>query len=158
MRIRILAVGRLREDYLRAAAADYAGRLRPYAQLEVVEVPGLPDPARPTAAAVAKVRGEEAALLLRRMKPDETLVALDPGGRTLTSEEFAAFLQPHEAAGKTLVFAVGGSWGLGRELLERAAARISLSAMTFPHGLARVILMEQLFRAFRIMRGEVYHK
>lgn len=158
MRLRILAVGKLKEDYLRAAAADYLARIKPYAQIEVVEVQGLPDPVQPSPAAVERVKDEEASALLGRLQPGEILVALDPKGRALTSEGLAHFLRKHGESGSRLALAVGGSWGLGRALLERASASLSLSSMTFPHGLARVILLEQIYRALRINRGEKYHK
>ena len=158
MRLRVLAVGKLKEDYLREAAADYAARLKPYARFALIEVAGLPDPARPTPAALERVKEEEASALLQRLETGEVLVALDPKGQALTSEAFAEFLRPHAAVGARVAFAVGGSWGLGPSLLNRAAASISLSPMTFPHGLARLILLEQLYRACKILRGETYHK
>ncbi|MGE5527948.1 MAG: 23S rRNA (pseudouridine(1915)-N(3))-methyltransferase RlmH [Patescibacteria group bacterium] len=158
MKLRILAVGRLKEDYLRAAAADYTARIKPYAQIEVVEVAGLRDPARLSSAAIERVKDEEAAALLGRVLPGEILVALDQEGRKLDSEGFARFLKGHEESGSRLALAVGGSWGFGRAVLERASLSLSLSPMTFPHGLARVILLEQIYRAFRIIRGEKYHK
>ena len=158
MRVRILAVGRLKEDYLRAAAADYAARLRPYLQLEVVELPDLPDPPHVSPAAVARVQEEEGAAILRRMEADETLVALDARGRMMSSGELAEFIRPCFARGDRLCFAIGGSHGLGRAVIERADLVLSLSPLTFPHGLARLILLEQLYRAVKILRGEKYHK
>ena len=158
MRVRILAVGRLKEDYLRAAAADYATRLKPYLQLEVVEVPDLPDPPHASPAAITRVQEEEGAALLRRVEPEETLVALDGRGRMMSSEELAEFLRPYFARGGRLSFAIGGSHGLGRAVLARADLILSLSPLTFPHGLARIILLEQLYRAVKILRGEKYHK
>jgi len=154
----VLAVGKLKEDYLREAVADYAARLKPYAQFTLVEVAGLPDPPRPSPAALERVKEEEAASLLQRLDAGEILVALDPRGQALTSESFAEFLRPHAAIGARLAFAIGGSWGLGPSLLARAAASLSLSPLTFPHGLARLILLEQLYRACKILRGETYHK
>ncbi len=158
MRIRLIAVGKLKEDYLRAGVADYAARIRPYARLDLVEVAGLPDPARPGPGAIDRLKEEEASAILRRLQTGEILVALDPRGANWSSEDLADFLQRHEAAGAGLAFVIGGSLGLGRSLLARAAAKLSLSAMTFPHGLARLILLEQIYRAFKIIRGETYHK
>ena len=158
MKVRILAVGRLKEDYLRAAAADYAARLKPYLRLEITEVPDLPDPPQASPAAVDKVKEEEAAALLGRLEPAETLIALDARGQMMDSEELAEFLRPYFARGGRLAFALGGSHGLGRAVLARADFVLSLSPLTFPHGLARVILLEQLYRAVKIIRGEKYHK
>ncbi|MGE5599205.1 MAG: 23S rRNA (pseudouridine(1915)-N(3))-methyltransferase RlmH [Bacteroidota bacterium] len=158
MKLRLIAVGKLKEGYLRAGVADYAARLQPYVHLDMVEVPGLPDPPRPTAAAVTRVKEGEADLILQRLAPGEPLIALDPRGRVLDSEGFAAFLRPYDAQGSRLAFALGGSWGLGRAVLDRAVLAFSLSSLTFPHGLARLILLEQLYRACKILRGETYHK
>ena len=158
MKLRILAVGKLKEEYLRAGAEDYAARIRPYAQLELVEVPGLPDPVRATSAAIIKVQTAEGSALLHRVTPGEVLIALDPRGQALTSEGLAEMLAAHESLGSRLAFAVGGALGLSRDVLSRAVSSLSLSAMTFPHGLARLILLEQLYRAFKINRGEPYHK
>ncbi|MGE5549628.1 MAG: 23S rRNA (pseudouridine(1915)-N(3))-methyltransferase RlmH [Bacteroidota bacterium] len=158
MRIRLIAVGRLKEEYLRAGAADFTARLRPYAQLELVEVADSPDPLRPSPAATAQLREAEATAILQRIQTGEILVALDPRGQALTSDGLAEFLRPHDAVGARLAFVIGGSWGLGQAVLARAQAAISLSPMTFPHGLARLILLEQLYRAFKILRRETYHK
>jgi len=158
VRLRIVAIGRLKEDYLRAAIADYTNRIKPYARIELEEVPGLPDPLRGSRASVARIQDGEAVLLLHRLQPGEQLVALDSRGLAMTSEDFAEFLRPQAAAGASATFVIGGSWGLGRAVLDRAVIAISLSPMTFPHAIARLILLEQVYRAFKILRGEAYHK
>ena len=102
MKLRVIAVGRLKEEYLRIGVADFAARLRPYAQLELVEVADQPDPLRPSPAATTQIKEGEAAALLQRLQTGEVLVALDPRGQVLTSEDFANFLRPHDAVGARL--------------------------------------------------------
>lgn len=153
MRLRIVAVGRLKEPHWKAASAEYLKRLRPYANVEVIEVDGRdigPDAARAVAA--------EGADLLRSVAAGSRVVALDPGGREMTSEELAAHLAELMVRGTSdVTFVIGGSAGLAGEVLARADERLALSRMTLPHQLARVVLLEQVYRAFRIMRNEPYH-
>jgi 23S rRNA (pseudouridine1915-N3)-methyltransferase len=153
MRLRIVAVGRLKEPHWKAACAEYLKRLRPYANVEVIEVADRdigPDTARAVAA--------EGADLLRSVAQGSRVVALDLGGRETTSEELAAHLAELMVRGTSdVTFVIGGSAGLAPEVLARADERLALSRMTLPHQLARVVLLEQVYRAFRIMRNEPYH-
>lgn len=153
MRLTVVAVGRLKEAHWRAAAEEYAKRLRPYASLDVVEVAD-----RDISRDVAGARSAEADDILRALPAAAYPVLLDEGGREMTSTELAGWLDALAVAGTSHVaFVVGGSAGIDKRLLEGARERLSLSRMTFPHQLARVLLLEQLYRAFRISRGEPYH-
>lgn len=154
MRIRLVAVGKLKERYWRDAAAEYAKRLAPYARLETVEVPD-----RDVTADEARALSAEAADVLRALPESAYVVALQPEGRARGSEEFAAWLAEAGLAGRSHVaFVIGGAAGLHAEVLARADETLSLGPMTLPHQLARVVLLEQLYRAFRITRGEPYHR
>ncbi len=157
-KLKVIAVGKLKEGYLREGEQDFVGRLRPYGGVEIVEVGFVPDPPTPSPALVCQVLAKEAANILRHIKSDEIVVALDRGGRVLDSPKLASFVRELCEQGRRLAFVVGGSLGLGEEVLARARAKISLSALTFPHGLSRLILLEQLYRACKINAGEKYHK
>lgn len=154
MRIDVIAVGRLKERHWRDAADEYLKRLRPYATVTVTEVAD-----RDVSADEARARAEEAAALLKALPRDAVVCALDPGGTARTSEGFAAWLEAHGTAGRSrIAFLLGGAAGLHEDVLVRADERVSLGPMTLPHQLARVVLLEQLYRAFRIVRGEPYHR
>jgi 23S rRNA (pseudouridine1915-N3)-methyltransferase len=154
MRFTLVAVGRLKEAYWRDAAAEYLKRLRPYATVDVIEVPDR-DVTRDEARALA----DEGADVLRALPDGAHVIALDIGGRRLSSEELADEIAAHMVEGRSHVaFVLGGAAGLSREALARADTRLSLGPMTLPHQLARVVLLEQVYRAFRIMRGEPYHR
>jgi 23S rRNA (pseudouridine1915-N3)-methyltransferase len=153
VRITLIAVGALKEPHWRAAADEYLKRLRPYATVSVVEVADR-DISRDPARALA----EEGAGILKALPPGASVVALDSRGTQMSSEALAEWLQRRMVAGEsTIAFVVGGSAGLAPEVLERAAERLSLGPMTLPHQLARVVLLEQLYRGFKIVRGEPYH-
>lgn len=153
MRATVVAVGRLKEPHWRAAADEYAKRLRPYATLDLVEVAD-----RDISRDVAIARSAEADDILRALPAGAHVVALDEAGRERSSPELAAWLDDLAVRGVSHVaFVVGGSAGLDARVRAAARERLSLSRMTFPHQLARVLLLEQLYRAFRISRGEPYH-
>ena len=154
MRLTIIAVGRLKERYWRDAADEYLKRLGPYATVRVAEVDDR-DSGRDEARALA----EEGADVVRAIPDGAHVIALEIGGKQLSSEAFAARLSALALDGRSNVaFAIGGSVGLSGEVLARADERMSLGPMTLPHNLARVVLLEQIYRAFRINRGEPYHK
>ncbi len=159
LHITILAVGRLKEGFWAAGAAEYLKRLPPYARVKVVEVndEGFSDKSTP--AMLEKVVEKEGDRLLKRLQPGTCLVALDQKGVMRSSEEMAGLLDNLALEGKSdITFAIGGSLGLSQRVLERSDFRLSFSRMTFPHQLVRVILLEQVFRWFKIARGEPYHK
>lgn len=155
MRITVIAVGRLKERFWREAADEYLKRLGGYADVQVVEIADR-DPGR---GGEAKALAAEAADILKALPASAHLVTLEIGGKPLTSEGFSARLDALALAGSSHVaFVIGGSHGLAPEVLQRAGERLSLGPMTLPHNLARVVLLEQVYRAFRISRGEPYHK
>lgn len=154
MRITLVSVGRLKERFWRDAADEYVKRLGSYASLRVHEVPDR-DSGRDALRALA----EEGADILRALPGGAHVIALDVSGTQLSSEGFAEKLERLAIEGTSSVaFVIGGSVGLAPRVLERADWRLSLGSMTLPHNLARVVLLEQIYRAFRIMRGEPYHK
>ena len=153
MRLRIAVVGRVKEPHWRAACDEYLKRLRPYATVDVVEVSDRDlgtDPARAVAA--------ESVDLLRALPEGSYVVVLDLGGSQRTSEQFSEDLAALMVRGRSdVTFVIGGSAGIAPEVLARADVVLSLSKMTLPHQLARVVLLEQIYRAFKIMRNEPYH-
>jgi 23S rRNA (pseudouridine1915-N3)-methyltransferase len=153
VRIRVAAVGKLREAHWRAASDEYLKRLGRYATLEVVEIAD-----RDLAGGVERAVGAEGADLVKAIPADSYVIALEIGGTQRTSEELAARLETLMLGGSSdITFVVGGSAGLAAAVLTRADERLSLSRMTLPHQLCRVVLLEQLYRAFRIIRHEPYH-
>ncbi len=153
MKLRVLAVGRDRSGLFAPAAAEYAGRLGRYLRFDVVEV----SEAR-RHAGTPRAKEEEGAALLARIDPREHVVALDERGKEYTSLELARRVEAWLAAGRDVTLVLGGSDGLSAEVLSRASEKMALSRMTLAHRLARVVLLEQLYRAMTILRGEPYHK
>ena len=157
--ITILAVGRLKEKYLVEGAAEYLKRLSAYAKVNVVEVDDEAFAENLSPAGREKVKDKEAERLLNRLRPATFLIALDVKGKMHSSEEMAEVFNKLALEGKgDITFAIGGSLGLSEKVLERAGLRLSFSKLTFPHQLMRVVLLEQIFRWFKIARGEPYHK
>ncbi len=154
MRLSVIAVGKLKERFWREACEEYLKRLSAYATVRVTEVADR-DPARGEARALA----EEGADVLRAIPEGAHVIALDIGGKQLSSEAFSARLEALALDGRsTVAFVIGGSVGLDPTVVARADERLSLGPMTLPHNLARVVVLEQVYRAFRISRGEPYHK
>lgn len=154
MEILILAVGKIKENYLKLAAAEYAERLSRYARISTVEVPEEDIGARPE----RSVKSLEADRILSKMPAGYRIVALDRLGKEMSSEELAAYIEGQMTSGASrFAFILGGPLGLADEVLARADLRLSLSKLTFPHQLARVLLLEQLYRCFKIIRKEPYH-
>lgn len=151
MKLKFLSVGKDRSGLFAPAVDDYLERLAHVAKVESIELSA-------SRATGLKGRDEEAAALLGKVGARDVLVALDVTGKPLASVEFARWLARQQDAGRDVAFAIGGDEGLGPGVLERAALVLSLSAMTFPHRLARLVLAEQVYRAFTILRGEPYHK
>jgi len=154
MRITLIAVGRLKERHYRDAADEYLKRLTPYASVDVIEVPDR-DVTRDETRALA----EEGTAILKALPDGAHVVVLEVGGEQRTSEEFSAWIAQGMLQGRShIAFVIGGAAGLAPEVLFRADGRISLGPMTLPHQLARVVLLEQVYRSFRIMRNEPYHR
>lgn len=160
MIFRIIAVGRLRERYWQEAISDYVRRLRPYGRVEIVEVPEarIPDNASP--AEEEKAMAQEAEGILARLKKQEgPLVVLDRKGKALDSLELAEWLGKQLLEGPSeITWIIGGPLGLDPSVLKRADLVISFSRLTFPHQMMRLILLEQIYRSFRIIHREPYHK
>ena len=144
---------------MRALADEYLKRLGRYDRYEEIELPDLPEPGEGSAVLEEKVKTREGEAILARIKPGDRVIALTIGGKARSSEDLAKHLRELKTAGcGRLVFVIGGSLGLGGNVLARADEELSMSAMTFPHQLARVMLLEQLYRAEKINAGERYHK
>lgn len=159
MNIQIVAVGKLKEAYLVQGIAEYVKRLGPYAKMHLVEVPDEKAPESMSAAEEAQVKQREGERLLAQLRSDAFVVALAIDGRTLSSEELSRQLQDLATYGRSHVaFVIGGSLGLAPEVLARADLKLSFGRMTLPHQLMRLVLVEQVYRAFKIARGEPYHK
>lgn len=155
MKITIIAVGKLKEKFWKQALEEYLKRLQSYADVRVCEIPDR-DPARFGDAKTLELEGADIVAAL----PDRAhVILLDIDGKLYSSEDIADFMGSHMSEGIShLVFVIGGSLGVSPEVRNRAHSRMSLGRITLPHNLARVVLVEQIYRAFRIMRGEPYHK
>ena len=154
----ILCVGRLKEAYWRDACGEYLKRLSRYGKPELIEVDDLPEPEHASDADRQKIMQKEGEALLKRLRPTDYVVAMCIDAPQLTSEGLADLLQDRDQHGGRTVFVIGGSLGLSDQVVARADRRLSMSKMTFPHQLARVMLLEQLYRARKILAGERYHK
>ncbi len=158
MRIRILCVGKLKENFYQQACEEYQKRLTKYATVEIVEVADESAPEQLSHAEQQQVLYREGQRLQKQSKGDVTL-ALCIGGKQESSEEFAKRLCSYESSGISCVqFLIGGSLGLHESLIQAADEKLSLSKLTFPHNLARLVLLEQTYRAMKINRNEPYHK
>jgi len=152
-------VGKLKEKFYAEAAAEYVKRLSRYCKLEIVELPEERLPEDPSAAQINAALAKEAEAVRGKLPPSAGLVALCVEGRMRSSEELAQLLETWSNRGeKRLVFLIGGSHGLHESVKAQAWAKLSMSPMTFPHHLARVMLLEQLYRAYQINAGTKYHK
>jgi 23S rRNA (pseudouridine1915-N3)-methyltransferase len=159
MKVTIIAVGKLKEKYLKEGIGEYSKRLSRFCDLQLVEVEDEQVPDTLSQAQEEQVKKKEATKILGRLKEGTYLILLDVKGNRKTSQAFAAALQACFTGGRSnITFVIGGSLGLDAELLKRADLRLSLSDMTFPHQLTRLILLEQIFRAYKIINGETYHK
>lgn len=159
MKIRILSIGKIKESYLKAGIEEYLKRLKPYTQIEIIEV--LDEPIKDNASNqdIELVKNKEGKKVLKYLKDNDYLISLDLDKKQFKSEEFARYLEDKFIQGKsTINFVIGGSYGLSDELKSRANDSISLSKMTFLHQMTRLILLEQIYRAFKINKHETYHK
>ena len=159
MKIKIYAIGKIKEQYLKDGIKEYVERIRPYSQIEIVEVSDEPIVNNPSDGDIKKAIDIEGKRVLKLLKDSEYLISLDLGQKELKSEQFADFLEKKFVLGGSNVsFVIGGSYGLCDELKKRANDTLSLSQMTFLHQMTRLILLEQIYRAFKINRNETYHK
>jgi 23S rRNA (pseudouridine1915-N3)-methyltransferase len=151
--VRLLCVGKLKEKYLCMAQDEYSKRLSAFCRLEIIEKKEASLPPNPSSALIDKACIEESESLLSASRG--ALIALSPEGERMTSEGFAALVQKYES---DLSFAIGGSYGLSAALKSKAIRVISFSDLTMPHQLFRIVLLEQIYRAFMINSGRTYHK
>lgn len=159
MKIKLICVGKLKEKYLDDGIKEYLKRISAYSDIEVTEVADERIPENPSLAEETIVKSKEGRRILDKVKQDDYMILLDVQGKELDSIQFAERIEDCMINGKsTIDFVIGGSLGHGEDVLTRANARISFSQMTFPHQLMRLILVEQIYRAFKIIRHETYHK
>ncbi|MBR5742098.1 MAG: 23S rRNA (pseudouridine(1915)-N(3))-methyltransferase RlmH [Firmicutes bacterium] len=157
--VRIVCVGKLKEAFWRDACAEYAKRLSRFCDLAVDEVKEELFPKNASAKDEETVRSEEGKRLLERIPEGSYAILLDIGGKALSSESFAEKMEELAGEGKSrLAFVIGGSLGVSEDVRRRADFRLSFSKMTFPHQLMRVVLLEQIYRTYKIRNHETYHK
>ncbi len=159
MKITVVTVGKIKEKYLKDAIDEYGKRLSKYCKLEIIEVADEKTPDHASEIVEDAIRAKEAERILKHIKDDAYVITLEIQGKQLTSEELADKIEKLGVQGTShILFVIGGSIGLGKEVLERSDYALSFSKMTFPHQLMRVILLEQVYRSYRIISGEPYHK
>lgn len=159
MNISIITVGKLKEKYLKQGIEEYLKRLTAYAKVDVVEVADEKAPEVLSELEMVQVKQKEGERILAKISQDTYVIALAIQGKLESSEELADSLDKLATYGKSkIAFVIGGSLGLSEEVIKRSNEQLSFSRMTFPHQLMRLILVEQIYRAFRINRGEPYHK
>ena len=159
MKITLITVGKIKEKYLKDAIAEYSKRLSKYCKLEIVEV--ADEKTSETSSDVMDdiIRQKEGERILKHIKDDSFVITLEINGKQLTSEQLADKIDKLGVGGTShITFIIGGSIGLGSEVLKKSNYALSFSKMTFPHQLMRVILLEQVYRSYRIINGEPYHK
>ena len=159
MNITIISVGKIKEKYLTDAIKEYSKRLSRYCKLEILELPDEQTPDKAGEALENIIRQKEGQRIIKAIREEAYVIALAIQGKKLTSEAFAEKMESLGIQGKShIMFVIGGSLGLSPEVLQLADFQLSFSDMTFPHQLMRVILLEQIYRCFRIINHEPYHK
>ncbi len=159
MKISICCVGKVKEAYFRGGIEEYSKRLSKYCKLEILEVADEKTPDKASEAVETEIKRKEGERLLKCIKDDAYVIALSIDGKSLSSEQLADKIDNLGIMGTSHIqFVIGGSLGLADEVLKRANYKLSFSSMTFPHQLMRVILLEQIYRSYRIINGEPYHK
>ena len=159
MKITLITVGKIKEKYLKDAIAEYTKRLNKYCKLEIIEVADEKTPDNASDVVEHVIRAKEAERILKYVKEDAYVITLEINGKQLSSEELADKIDKLGVQGTShIIFVIGGSIGLGEDVLKKSDFALSFSKMTFPHQLMRVILLEQVYRSYRIMNGEPYHK
>ena len=159
MKITVITVGKIKEKYLEDAIAEYSKRLSRYCKLEIIQVADEKTPDRASEVVETQIIDKEGERILSHIKDTAYVVALAIEGKMISSEELAELIDGLGVRGESHIqFVIGGSLGLSKKVLERADYKLSFSRMTFPHQLMRVILLEQIYRSYRIVNGEPYHK
>jgi len=158
MRIRIIAVGKIKEKFLQEGLAEYLKRLEPYVKLQVIEIADEKRPKISSPAVESIAIEKEGERILAAIPSGSPMILLEVSGQSWSSEKLAATLREWELSGIMPVFVIGGDIGISPAVRARSTVRLSLSPMTFTHPMARLLIIEQIYRAFRISRGEPYHK
>lgn len=159
MKITLITVGKIKEKFLEAAIAEYSKRLSRYCKLEIIQVADEKTPDKAGEVLETQIKEKEGERILSQIKDGSFIIALAIEGNMLDSEELARKIETLGISGiSQIIFVIGGSLGLSRQVLDRADYKLSFSRMTFPHQLMRVILLEQIYRSYRIISGEPYHK
>lgn len=159
MKIDIIAVGKVREKYIKEGIAEFTKRLQPYCKLSLTDLRAEHTPDHFSEKEIEQVKEIEGERILQRIHPNAYIIALDVKGKQMSSEQLAKKMEQISFQGKNkITFIIGGANGLSETVLKRAHERLSFSKMTFPHQLMKLILLEQIYRSYKIQRGEPYHK
>lgn len=159
MKIKLICVGKVKEKFYVDAIKEYSKRLGAYTSLEIIEVPDEKTPDKASEAINLQIKEKEGNAILSKVKQNDFVMLLDVKGKMYSSEELSELIENYMIDGKSeFVFIIGGSLGVSQQVKQRANTLISFSKMTFPHQLMRVIFLEQLYRSFKIMKNEPYHK
>ncbi|GEL06136.1 23S rRNA (pseudouridine(1915)-N(3))-methyltransferase RlmH [Rummeliibacillus stabekisii] len=159
MGITIISVGKLKEKYLKMGIEEYVKRLNGYTKMEIIEVPDEKAPEQLSDAEMEIVKKKEGERILAKLTPDHYVIALAINGKMRSSEELSKDIESLMTYGQSkIAFVIGGSLGLHDDVLHRANEKLSFGKMTLPHQLMKLVLVEQVYRSFRIMKGEPYHK
>lgn len=150
--IKIITVGNIKEKYLKDAIEEYLKRLKKYTNIEIIE---LKDEGLVEESKAIQLEGEK---IVKNITPKDYLITLEIEGKEYSSEEFAEKINQIQIENSNIVFVIGGSYGLSKEIKEKSKMHLSFSKMTFPHQLFRVFLLEQIYRAYKILNNESYHK
>ena len=158
MNMALICMGRLKEKYWRDAAAEYEKRLSRFGKWETIELPDLPEPSNSSPAIEEQIKKKEGEAILAKIRDQDIVVCLCIEGKQMDSVQLSKKLTELTDTGRRVVFVIGGSLGLSQQVIARAQMKLSFSPMTFPHQLARIMLLEQTYRALKIAAGERYHK
>ena len=158
MNMALICMGRLKEKYWRDAAAEYEKRLSRFGKWETIELPDLPEPSNSSPAIEEQIKKKEGDAILGKIRDQDIVVCLCIEGKQMDSVQLSKKLTELTDTGRRVVFVIGGSLGLSQQVVARAQLKLSFSPMTFPHQLARIMLLEQAYRACKINAGERYHK
>ena len=158
IKITLICLGKLKEKYLKEACDEYTKRLSRYCSFEIAELEPVRLPEKPSTAEIDAALSKEAEMIIKKIPQNSDLYALCVEGKPLSSEAFAQNIAISQNVGKNVAFVIGSSYGLAEKIKALSKTRLSFSAMTFPHQLFRVMLLEQIYRAFKINEGGTYHK
>ena len=158
IKVTVIALGKLKEKYLQEACNEYKKRLSRYCNLEIIELEPIRLSEKPTEAEVKAALTKEADLIIKKIPQNAEIYTLCVEGKQLSSENFAESINNAQNFGKNIAFIIGSSYGLSDSIKAMSKLKLSFSAMTFPHQLFRTMLLEQIYRAFKINEGSTYHK